>query len=266
MTSLVRHSTWFLTRDGGPASGVQIFCFPYGGGSPRVYLDWQPVLGDDAQIVAVCPPGRDHRVDERAPSSIAELADGAAAAIRAYADRPTVLFGHSLGALVAFEVARRVSGSAAFVHLVASGCAAPSLIPSDYIRWAAQLSGQDFADAAGRYEGLSPEVVADPELQELLLPDLRADLRLVAEYRYRPAAPLPVGVSLVNGRDDWHITEAALEPWRRECQAAPRYHWTDGGHFYFDGRPSTVVEVLRSVVREPSAGAAVAAAEHVEVI
>jgi surfactin synthase thioesterase subunit len=152
-------------------------------------------------------------------------------------------------------VARRLRDVPAVRHLVASGCAAPSCLPTDYLRWAAQLDGRAFAEAMARYEGMSPEIVEDEELQELLLPDLRADCRLIAAYCYQPAAPLAVPISLINGRDDWRVGDGVLEGWRAEASTAPEYHWSDGGHFYFADRPAAVVDVLRAIVDE-----------HVEVI
>src|SRR5215472_2508125 len=131
------HSRWFLPCDTPSPPDGRIFCFAAAGGDPRAFLDWQPSLGADAEILAVCLPGRGHRADESAPASIAELADGAAAAISACTGQPIYLFGHSFGALVAFEVARRLGSPSAFRHLIASGCAAPSLLPSDYNVWAA---------------------------------------------------------------------------------------------------------------------------------
>src|SRR5215471_16620135 len=112
---------WFITRGGLAAPGTpRIFCFPHAGGSPRAFLDWQAGFADDAEIVAVCRPGREHRAAESAPT-IDELIDGAAAAIAevtARDGRPCYLFGHSLGALVAFEVCRRLPGGSAPGHFV----------------------------------------------------------------------------------------------------------------------------------------------------
>ncbi|MQA27220.1 MAG: alpha/beta fold hydrolase [Micromonosporaceae bacterium] len=244
---------------------ARVFCFPHGGGDPRAYADWQPSMGDDADILAVRVPGRGSRGDERPPASIAELAGAAAAEIAAAADRPTYLFGHSLGALVAFEAARRLRQAPMVRHLVASGCAAPSLLPTDYLRWAAELDDRAFAEAMAKFEGMSPEIVEDRELQELLLPDLRADCRLIAEYRHQPAAPLAIGLTLINGRDDWRVGNAMLEPWRREVTTVPDDHWRDGGHFYFADRPDAVVNLLRAMVRAGASDPA-PADEHVEVI
>jgi surfactin synthase thioesterase subunit len=262
VTSYQLTSRWFVSG-GVPRAPARFVCFPHGGGDPRAYLDWQPGLAGTADILAVRVPGRGPRGDEPAATSIAELADRAAAAVAAVADRPTCLFGHSLGGVVAFEVARRLRDVPAVRHLVASGCAAPSLLPTDYLRWAAQLDGRAFAEAMAKFEGMSPEIVEDPELQELLLPDLRTDCRLIAAYRYRPAAPLAIRLSLINGRDDWRVGDGLLEPWRSEVTTPPDEHWRDGGHFYFADRPAAVVDLLRTVV---STGSGLPADEHVELI
>lgn len=256
-------SAWFLTRGASQAAAARVVCFAHAGGNPRAFLDWQDAVGGGAEVVAVCMPGRGPRADEARPRSVADLADGAAAAIGALADRPIVLFGHSLGALLAFEVARRLRGLGALGHLVASGCAAPSLLPSARVRRAAALEGRAFAEAVEFFGGLPPNVLADDELCQLLLPGVQADLRLVAGYRYEADAPLDVRLSLVNGRDDPHVTAATLQPWETESRHAPVRHWIDGGHFYFERRPDAVAELLAAIAAESSGRAA---SEHVEVI
>lgn len=261
MTQYRVEGGWFLCRSDLRAP-ARVVCFPHGGGDPRAYADWQTLLGDTADVLAVCIPGRGRRGDEPPPESITELAGWAAGAVAAMADRPTYLFGHSLGAVVAFEVARRLRSTPMVRHLVASGCAAPALLPSDYLRWAAGLDNHAFAKAMVRYEGMSPEIVDDPDVQDLLLADLRADCRLIAGYRYQPAAPLQLPLSLVNGRDDWRVSPDLLQPWNGEVTTVPTYHWRDGGHFYFADRPGAVVDVLLSVVAEEVAPSE----DHVEVI
>jgi len=255
---------WFISR---PVAGrgaapdlPRIFCFPHAGGSPRLFLDWQPGLGGDAEIVAVCRPGREHRAAEPAPS-IGELIAGAATAITAVSEadgRPFYLFGHSLGALVAFEVCRRLAaGATAPRHFVASGCSAPSLLPSQRVKQIATLTGAEFAEAIGFFGGLAPEVIADAELRDLLLPGLIADFHMAVGYRYRPGPPLAVPATLVVGRDDPHVKAAQIAPWAGEFTWPPDEHIVGGGHFYFDPDPAAVTALLRSRV---------AADQHVELI
>ncbi|MEV7414928.1 alpha/beta fold hydrolase [Streptomyces sp. NPDC089919] len=280
-------SPWFLTADDptgtaaaaaattasaqAPAAAgpdALLFCFPHAGGNPRTFLGWQDALGRDGRVLALCPPGRGHRFREPAPASVAELADGAAAAVTAVTagtDLPFLLFGHSFGAALAFEVARRIDGRPGFAGLVASGCSAPSLLPTPRVVETARLTGRAFTEAVAFFGGLPPELAEDEVMQELLLPHLKADFRLVAEYAYRPAAPLTVPVTLVNGTGDPHVSPGAVAPWARECTAEPARHWTDGGHFYFEDRPAAVAEVLRPLLRAATASARTAD-EYVELI
>jgi surfactin synthase thioesterase subunit len=254
---------WLLPGTARPARSPLIFCFPHAGGDPRDFLSWQPDLGDTAQVVPMAMPGRGHRLGEAAPATITELADSAAAAVAATADRPAYLAGHSLGALLAFEVARRLRDLPALRHLVASGCAAPALQPSPRVVAAAGLDGPDFADAVRDLGGFPPILDAEPELARLVLPALQADARLLAGYRYQAAAPLPFGISLVNGVHDPDIDDDALRPWSRECLRPPACHWAAGGHFYLTGRPRAVIDVISAVLRaDGDAGAA----HHVELI
>ncbi|WP_448317480.1 thioesterase II family protein [Streptomyces sp. CO7] len=257
-------SPWFVTRPDAPRPAVRVYCFPHAGGNAKSFLRWQPDLAGDAEIVGVCQPGRGHRFRETPLESVADLADGAAEAI-AGTGGPFLLFGHSFGAVLAFEVARRLGPSAGPRHLVASGCSAPALLPTRRVVETARLDGPAFTEAVGFFGGLPPEVVADEALQDLLLPHLRSDFRTVARYTYRPSAPLTAPVTLINGADDPHVDAAALEPWARESVHPPVAHQVPGGHFYFEDAPALVTDVLRPLVRAVDHGTA-PRGEHVEVV
>jgi surfactin synthase thioesterase subunit len=238
-------SDWFLRSGAAAPWATPVFCFPHAGGSPRAFLDWE--LGEDAEILAVCRPGREHRAAEPAPT-IEELVAGATAAVAAAADRPFSLFGHSLGALVAFEVCRRLPVPPR--HFVASGCAAPSLLPSARVRQIATLTGQEFAEAVGFFGGLPAEVLADDEVRDLLLPGVIADFRMAVGYRYQPGPRLPVPATVVVGRDDPHVKAEQVAPWDQEFTQPAERCWVDGGHFYFEPRPDAAVAILRRLVRD----------------
>lgn len=240
-------AAWFRSAAPDTPGGLRAYCFTHAGGDTAEYLRWQPGLGSAVRIVTVTMPGRGHRWSEPAPASIDDFADAAAEAVAGHATGPFLLFGHSLGAVVAFEVARRLRADARLVHLVASGAAAPELMPSQRVVRAAALTGRAFAEAVGAFGGLPAEVVAAEELHDLLLPGVQADFRLVAGYRYRPAAPLPVPVTLINGVDDDHVTADRLAGWARETTGPVDVRWAAGGHFHLRTDPGPVLGVLRGV-------------------
>lgn len=243
-------NNWFIRRAEGLAL-PRIFCFPHAGGSPRAFLDWQADLNGVAEIVAICRPGREHRADESAPA-IGELIEGAAEAIAeitAQDGMPYCLFGHSLGALVAFEVCRRLAGGVAPRRFVVSGCSAPCLLPSERVKRIAKLTGAEFAEAIGFFGGLAPEVIAEPEVRDLLLPGIVADFRMAVGYQYRSGPPLAVPATIVVGRDDPHVKQEQVAPWDREFTWPPDRHWVDGGHFYFDTNRGAITTILRDIVQ-----------------
>lgn len=250
---------WFVSAGGHSPWSARVFCLPHAGGNARSFLRWQPRFGDEAELIAVCPPGRGHDPGEAVPD-IDELVAASAAAIGTAIEgdsRPAYVFGHSLGALVGFEVARRLGEVDQFRHFVASGLMAPSVLPSRRVLEIAQLDGKAFVEALGFFGGLPPELIADEEVYDLLLPGLVADFRMAAGYRYRPGPRLAVNVSLINGRSDPHVEPEGVELWRDECRNEPAFHWTEGGHFYFEEDPSRLTDLLLAIIR---------ADQHVELI
>ncbi|EKX61593.1 thioesterase II family protein [Streptomyces ipomoeae] len=227
-------AAWFDMARAVPSGWPRTYCFAHAGGRAQAFVEWQDALAGATALVAVTPPER---------MGIDTVCDRVAELIAAQRTGPFLLFGHSLGALIAFEVARRLGDRPA--HLIASGCVAPSLHPTPRMVEVAGLDGQGLTDALAVYGGLRPEILADPELQEFILPDIRDDFKMVAEYRYRPAEALPFGVSLVNGTDDPLVRPDDLADWTRECVNEPETHWSEGGHFYFENHPEAVTEVIR---------------------
>jgi surfactin synthase thioesterase subunit len=154
-------------------------------------------------------------------------------------------------------VCRQLSGPATPRHFVASGCSAPSLLPSQRVRQIATLTGAEFARAIAFFGGLDPEVIADAEVRDLLLPGLIADFRMAVGYSYRAGPPLAVPATVVVGCDDPHVGKDQAAPWDREFTWPPEHRWLDGNHFYFDPDPGGLIGILRSLVL---------ADEHVELI
>lgn len=246
---------WFHSQPATERPAARIFCFAHAGGNPRSFLAWQPALASDAQVIAVVPP---HPPGGRL--SLTEYIDGATSALRQAAaeqSTPIYLFGHSLGALIAFEACRRLRDEPAIAHLVVSALAAPRLLPSPRVLELSRKQGQEFADALVFFGGLPAEVLAEEDVLEVLLPGVRADFELAAQYRYQPAPPLEIPATVITGEGDPHIHEAKVAPWRAEFVQQPDVRWVPGGHFYFENDPALIIDVLRHVVRTD---------QHVELI
>jgi surfactin synthase thioesterase subunit len=214
----------------------RLFCVPFAGGGPATYRLWPRHLPGDVEVVAVQLPGRSPMSREPLLDSIAEIVDVLHDAVVAHADLPFAIFGHSMGALVAFEltVALESTGAASPSHLFVSGRSAP-----DEPRTGRQihaLPDDEFLDALNESYGGVPDVVRnEPELLALLLPALRADVR--AWETYAPVGDRKVAcpVHVYGGTMDTHPCPSALDGWQRVAERAISVRLFDGDHFYLAG-------------------------------
>lgn len=202
-----------------------------------MYFPWREALPPEVDLVLVQLPGREARIAEPPAATMQEVVDALADALPT--DLPLAYFGHSLGALVAYETARRVPP----LHLFASGHRAPD-------DPAARPPVHDASDARlddelRRLGGTPPEVMRNAELMALVRPAFRADLALRAAYRCEPGPPLPCGISALGGRDDPDVPPESLEGWRRHARGTFETRVFDGGHFYLhEGAKGDVLRVV----------------------
>ncbi|GHB32040.1 thioesterase [Streptomyces viridiviolaceus] len=246
-------SPWTLgkTMPGDP--GVVLYCFPHSGGLAGEYIRLGRQL-PGVQVYGICPPGRGGRAAEPPVTEMDALVAALLDSTRF--SGPFAFFGHSLGALVAFEVARELCarGRELPARLILSAYPAPHLPRT--ARDLATLPDDELTEAVcDRYGGIPAEVAEDADLMELLLPAFRTDFTILENYRHRPGAPLPVPLDILGGDQD-SVTAGQLSQWSRHTSAGFRTHRFTGGHFYFRDDPAALITTLRAVLapHQPTAG------------
>jgi medium-chain acyl-[acyl-carrier-protein] hydrolase len=209
-----------------------MFCFPYAGGAASAYRGWPGDLPETVDVCAVQLPGRESRIAETAPRTLAEAIPAITAALRPMLDIPYVLFGHSMGGLLAFEIARefRRAGYPDPVHLVVSGRPAPQL--PNRGSPIHDLPTPNFLQAIREFDGTPAEVFENEQLVELVLPTLRADFALVENYVYKPAARLGMPISAFYGDGDMAVGRADAAAWQEQTTGSFSLHDLPGGHFF----------------------------------
>jgi medium-chain acyl-[acyl-carrier-protein] hydrolase len=241
--------SWFRYRrlDGGLAP-VRLFCFPYAGGGASVYRDWADTLAPSGiDVVAVQLPGREDRFCEPAFSRIEPLCEAVIQRLQPLLDRPFALFGHSMGAIIAYELARRFEEAGPKVtHLIVSGQRAPQVSLGRPVCF--DLPTEAFHARLRELNGTPEAVLRDPEMMSLFSPLLRSDFELCETYPREQRPPLDCPITVLGGRDDSETDRAHLEAWRTSTRGAFRLEWLAGDHFFVQSKAVEVRRVVESAL------------------
>jgi surfactin synthase thioesterase subunit len=216
-----------------------LYCLPHAGGTPGVYRGWIKALAPEIDVV----PHQHPQVIEGEQLSLTESAGAVADELDA---EPYALFGHSLGAIVAFEAARALvgRGGPAPQRLFVCGSAVPP-VEAARGRDLRLLPDEEFLDRVAELGGLPPEVTADAELRQEFLPGLRADYTLAETYEYVPGAPLPCPISAFRGRTDAHVDAAGLRRWQEFTDRDLVAREVPGGHFALEHSATFIHRAIR---------------------
>jgi medium-chain acyl-[acyl-carrier-protein] hydrolase len=233
-----------------PSARVRVFCLPYAGGGATVFRSWNRELPPEIEAWPVQLPGRESRLTEapfvRLPALIQALVSG----LLPHLTMPFALFGHSMGALLAFELARELRARRAPPpeRLLVSAHRAPHL-PSPRLPIHG-LPEEQFEQTIRDLRGTPDGVWDNLELRALVVPLLRADLELCETYAHQPESPLECPISAFGGRDDTDVTLRELEAWRDHTRAEFSLRVLPGSHFYLHSARATL---LRYVVEDLAA-------------
>jgi surfactin synthase thioesterase subunit len=250
----IANAEWLLRFRSPQRATVTLLCFPHAGGGATSFRSWADLVPPGVQVVAVQYPGRQNRFGEPCIDQMAPLVDGIVAAVHRGLDGPVALFGHSMGAVVAFEAARRLrtSDTVRVVRLFASAGPAPS---------ARRSQGVHLRDDEGlvayirELGGPGADVLKHEEMREIALPMVRSDIRLIETYRFEPGAALDCPVTAIAGDRDHTFSVVDARRWAMHTVGGLDVHSLPGDHFYLDAVPRQVVALvldrLGPLVRQP---------------
>ncbi len=244
----LKNNRWLAYRKARPAAKLRLFCFHYAGGAASVFRTWQEALPASVEVCAVQLPGRESRLREALFVSAEPLLDALAENLQPALDRPYAFFGHSMGAILAFELSLRLRdrGLGGPEALILSGRRSPHSPETD--RPIHDLPGEEFRSELRKLNGTPEEVLAHPELMELLEPVLRADFAVCETYEHPSSEPLTCPMTILGGIDDSKTPLDVLEGWRRYTQGTFRLKRFPGDHFFLNG-PSRS-QVLQAIAEE----------------
>lgn len=214
-----------------------------------MFLQWAGRLGAETEVVPVQLPGRETRMREEPYASLDELVGPCLGALAPFLDLPFCVYGHSMGSLIAYEFTRELvrRGLPQPRRLLASGRKAPH-VTDDFPKLSYLSDPELLAGLEERYGAHFPDSMR--ELVELMLPTIRADVRLVDTYAHRPEPALAVPVSVFSGRDDASVPEDSARRWSELTRGPFDIQFFDGGHFFTTTAQDRFLEALRGALAE----------------
>lgn len=247
MMHVAESTRWLRASRSLAAPRLRLVCCPYAGGGASVFRKWPAKLAADIEVRAVQLPARQDRFHEKPLLRVAAMAEHIAAALNVLPASPAVLYGHSLGGLVAFEVARRLHAAGVPPRaLIVGARGGPQLAAREPPLHT--LSDAAFLDALHHRYGTPWEVLHNAELMSLALPSLRADLEAVETYRFMPGPVLEMPITVLRGTQDERITGEDAMAWQHVTGGAVTVDTIDAGHLFVDSHDDWVIERVRQVI------------------
>jgi len=239
---------WFRSGPAASAS-LRLICVPYAGGGTSVFHSWHESVPSFVQVCPIDLPGRETRFNETPKDDLRSLVRELAAAIERFLDRPFALFGHSLGALIAFELARelRRNNRPAPVRFFASACRAPQL-PLQR-RPIHNLDDEAFLQQVAEIGEMTAEGAAQEELAQSLIPALRGDFKMFENYSYAPETPFDFPITALGGSEDRWVGRGDLVAWHSQTNSPFNLRLLPGGHLFLRSSPDRVIRTVLESLR-----------------
>ncbi len=237
------HNLWCRRYRPAGTATARLVCLPHAGGSASFFLPVSTALTPRVDVVSIQYPGRQDRRAERPLTDLALLADQVHAVLRQQPELPLTLFGHSMGASLAFEVARRMEADGrAPVRLFASGRRAPSVFRAETVH---RLDDAGFLAEIRRLNGTSSLVLDDDEIMRAALPALRADYEAAELYRGAPGATVSCPITVLTGDRDPKTSLDDAHAWARHTTSGSfDVKVFKGGHFFLSDQADDVIKIL----------------------
>lgn len=245
-------NSWVTCPKPNPQALIRLFCFPYAGGSSLIFRNWSDKLAPNIEVCAIELPGRGIQMKLAPFNQLEPLVKAIAPALLSYLDKPFAFFGHSMGGLVSFELARLLRNEYRInpAHLFISGRRAPTI--PDTKPPIHDLPELDFKEELRRLNGTPSSVLDNPELMQLLLPMLRADFAVLETYVYKHQQPLDCPITVFGGLEDTEVSHDNLLAWQEHTKASFSIQMFDGDHFFIHSAQELLLKTLAESLKAPT--------------
>ncbi|UJW29729.1 alpha/beta fold hydrolase [Saccharothrix sp. AJ9571] len=247
MSRITESSSWIRRFHPAPDAPARLVCFPHAGGSASFYFPVSQALSGSLDVLNLQYPGRQDRRHEPLIDDIAELADELTGVLRPWLDRPVAFFGHSMGAILAFEVALRLEREAGPrpVRLFASGRRAPSTHRDETVH---QRDDEGVLAEMKLMSGTDARLLGDDEVLRMIMPAIRGDYRAIETYRAQPDSVVNCPIDVLVGDDDPKTTVDEARAWQEHTTGGFDLRVFTGGHFFLAHHQQEINALIRDRV------------------
>ncbi len=247
---MLRKNDWFITFKPKHNAPIRLFCFHYGGGGASSFRLWVNDIIDSVEVITVQLPGREERYNEPLLNNIHSIINELCDNFYQYTNKPCIFFGHSLGALIAFEFARKLRKKKMIQpkHLIVSGTQAPQVLrkkPPIH-----KLSDERFIKELEKYKGIPAPMIENKELISMFLPAIRADFCVIETYEYQNEYPLPYPITALGGLSDDTFKIENLTEWKVQTNDLFEYHFFPGNHFFIRTAYKEVINAVNAILKK----------------
>jgi surfactin synthase thioesterase subunit len=226
---------------------VRVFCLPYAGGGASIYRGWAKAFPEGVGVYPIQLPGRENRITQPPLCEMSALVDAISEAIVPYLRRPFIFFGHSLGARIAFELARNLRKKWEIQprRLIVSGSRAPHIPEPNPLH---HLLDDEFVKELRRFSGTPEAVMQSRELMEIFIPILRADFTVDETYVYSEDMPLNCLISAFGGTEDMEASREEIEAWACHTSCDFSIEMIAGNHFFLQTEKDSLLRSVRRIL------------------
>jgi medium-chain acyl-[acyl-carrier-protein] hydrolase len=225
---------------------IRLFCFPYAGGSSQTYYTWADKFSDTIELCPIQLPGRGSRFQSPPYRQVDRLIEALAENILPALDRPCAFFGHSMGGIIAYELAHYLGERNEFLpaHLFVSGCRAPTNSANNEKNRIFDLPESEFVEELRKLNGIPQKVLNNRALMDILTPLLRADIELVETHKSNSNSPLQCPITAFGGLSDPNLDRDDIKTWDECTSAYFSYHILPGDHFFIKNSEPILLQIV----------------------
>lgn len=245
---MTKFNNWITCPHPEPGAKVRLFCLPFAGGGASIYRSWGKLIGNEIEVCPIQLPGRENRFSDTPIKQAQAMAQTLANQIQLYSNKPFFIYGHSMGALIAFELTRALQDNGLDLPqgLILAAHRAAHLPRKREALYA--LPDDQFIDRLKRFGGFPQEVLDSKELLAFLMPTLKADFTLCDTYQFESRLPLQCPLHLLAGADDIEASPDVVEPWKEHTSDSAHMHVLSAGHFFLRTHQEDLIRILQNIM------------------